>query len=60
MSRLFDKANFNDEAKFGLLRSAMVQHLDLAQFAIYRDAKKHIRIYVEQCSTFGLVTVHFR
>ena len=49
MDRLYEKANFNEEAKFGLLRSAVMEHLDLAQFAIYRgstsfrDLKKSIK-----------------
>ena len=39
--RLYEKAGFNDEARFGLLRNAVVEHLELAQFAIYRGAKTY-------------------
>ena len=38
---LYKKARFNDVAKFGLLRNAMMEHLELAQFAIYRGAKTY-------------------
>ena len=41
MDRLYEKANFNEEAKFGLLRSAVMEHLDLAQFAIYRGSTSY-------------------
>ena len=33
--RLYEKAGFNDEAKFGLLCNAVMEQLYLAQFAIY-------------------------
>ena len=39
--RLDEKAGFNDEAKLGLLRNAVMEHLELAQFAIYRGAKTY-------------------
>ena len=39
--RLYEKAGFNDEAKFGLLRNAVMENLELAQFAIYRGAKTY-------------------
>lgn len=41
LDRLYEKAGFNDEAKFGLLRNAVMEHLELAHFAIYRGAKKY-------------------
>ena len=41
MERLFDEAGFNDAAKFGMLRSAVMDHLYLAQFAIYRGANSY-------------------
>ena len=37
IDKLYKKAGFNDEAKYGLLRNAVVAHLDVAQFAIYRS-----------------------
>ena len=39
--RLYEKAGFNDEAKFGLLRNVVMEHLELAQFVIYRGAKTY-------------------
>ena len=51
MDRLYEKANFNEEEKFGLLRSAVMEHLDLAQFAIHRgstsygDLKNSIKVF---------------
>lgn len=39
LTRLHGKAGFNDEAKFELLRNAVMEHLELAQVAIYRRAK---------------------
>ena len=38
---LYEKARFNDEAKFGLLRNAVMEHLEVAQFAIYWGAKTY-------------------
>lgn len=38
MDRCFEKAGFNPNVKFGLLRNSVMQVLDLAQFAIYRGA----------------------
>ena len=43
--RLYEKAAFNDEAKFGLLRNAVMEHLELAQFAIYRGAKTYKALF---------------
>ena len=43
--RLYEKAGFNDEAKFGLLRNAVMEHLELAQFAIYRGAKTYKALF---------------
>lgn len=34
----FKKANFNDEAQFGVLRNAVMDHMDLAQYVLLRDA----------------------
>lgn len=36
MEGCFDKASFNAEAKFGQLRNAVMAHVDLAQFVLYR------------------------
>lgn len=36
VERLFEKAGFNKEAKFGLLRYAVMEHMNLAQFVMYR------------------------
>lgn len=44
LSRLFEKANFNDKAKFGLLRRAAMKHLDIAQYVIYRRKKTYMDI----------------
>ena len=33
----FEKASFNTEAKFGLLRSAVMEHVDVSQFVLYRS-----------------------
>ena len=41
MDKLYSKAGFNDEAKYGLLRNAVMEHLDVAQFAIYRSRKTY-------------------
>ena len=38
---LYNKAGFNDEAKFGMLRSAVMRIPDLAAFAVYRSAKDY-------------------
>ena len=38
MDRWLEKAGFNSEARFGLLRNSVMQFSDLAQFAIYRGA----------------------
>ena len=37
MDRTFNKAGFNDKEKFSLLRNAVMEHLDIAQFAMYRS-----------------------
>ena len=39
--RLYEKAAFNDKSKFGVLRNAVMEHLELAQFSIYRSAKTY-------------------
>ena len=41
LDRLYERAGFNDAAKFGVLRNAVVRHPDLAQFAAYRGALKY-------------------
>ena len=38
MDRWFEKAGFNSEARFGLLRNSMMQCPHLAPFAVYRGA----------------------
>ena len=43
--RLYEKAGFNDDAKFGLLLNAVMEHLELAQFAIYRSAKTYEALF---------------
>ena len=35
MDRCFDKEAFNAEAKFGLLRNAVIEHADVAQIVLY-------------------------
>ena len=35
MDRRFEKASFNPEAKFGLIRSAVMEHVDVSQFVSY-------------------------
>ena len=37
MDRRFERASFNVEAKFGLLRSAVMEHVDVSQFVLYRS-----------------------
>ena len=37
MEKLYRIAGFNNEAKYGLLRNAVMVHLDVAPFAIYRS-----------------------
>ena len=39
--RLYEKAGFNDVSKFGFLRKAVMEHRELAQFAIFRGAKTY-------------------
>ena len=39
--RLYEKAGFNEEARLGLLRNAVMEHLELAQVAIYRGAETY-------------------
>lgn len=52
MDRCFEKAGFNNEAKFGLLRKAVMGHGALAQFAVYRgsttyhELKKTVKDFV--------------
>ena len=37
IDRRFEKASFHVEAKFGLLRSAVMEHIDVSQFVLYRS-----------------------
>ena len=37
MDPRFEKASFNTEAKFGLLRSAVMEHVDVSQFVLYKS-----------------------
>ena len=39
--RLYVRAGLNDEAMFGLLPNAVMEHIELAQFAIYGGAKTY-------------------
>lgn len=41
MDSLHENTAFNDEAKFLLVRNAVMEHLKLAQFAIYGGAKTY-------------------
>ena len=41
MERAFDKAGFNDTAKFGLLRKALAEFPEVLQFVIYRGASTY-------------------
>ena len=41
MERTFNKANFNDKTRFGLLRNVVMGHLDLAQFSMYRSPNSY-------------------
>ena len=66
MDGLYENANFNEEAKFCRLRSAVIEHLDLAQFAIYRrsrsngDFKKSIKDFWNGRMAFHSSTVYAR
>ena len=44
MDRAFDKAGFNDTAKFGLLRKALVEFPEILQFVIYRGASDYTHL----------------
>lgn len=35
MKTIFENAGFKNEAKFGLLRNVVMEHVDVAQFAMY-------------------------
>ena len=56
---LYEKAEFNDEVKFGLLRNAVMEHLDLSQFSIYR-VRRPTRTYSMRSWTSGLVATPFK
>ena len=43
--RLYEKEEFKDESQSGLLRNAVMEHLELAQFAIYRGAKNYMDLF---------------
>ena len=43
--RLYEKAGFNDEPKFGLICNAVMKHFELAQFAIYRGAMTYKTLF---------------
>ena len=45
LDRLYEKAGFNDEAKFGILCNAVIEHLELAQFAICSFAKTYKALF---------------
>ena len=59
LDRLYERAGFNDAAKFGVLRNAVVRHPDLAQFAAYRGALTYdalhtaVQDYATSKVTFG-------
>lgn len=36
MEKLHSKTDFNEKSKYGLVRDAVMEHLDIAKFAIYR------------------------
>ena len=52
MDKLYSKAGFNDEAKYGLFCNAVIEHLDAAQVAIYRSQKTYeeLKIIVQDFS----------
>lgn len=39
LDRLYEKAGFKDEVKFGLLCNALIEYLELAQLSIYQGAE---------------------
>lgn len=41
MDNLFDNADFNDKAKFGLLRNSVMKVPELSSFAIYRSPSSY-------------------
>ena len=50
MERAFDKAGFNDQAKFGLLRKALSESPEILQFVLYRGASTYkdlVKVVVE-------------
>ena len=59
LDRLYDRAGFNDAAKFGVLRNCVVGIPELAQFAAYRgvstycDLKAAIHDFATSRVTFG-------
>ena len=59
LDRLYDRAGFNDAAKFGVLRNCVIAIPELAQFAAYRgvrtyeDLKTAIHDFATSRVTFG-------
>lgn len=60
MERLFYKAKFNEEPKFGMLRSAIMKHLKLGKFSMFRivttfvEAKKVVHDFnISRVAFFG-------
>lgn len=58
MDMLYSKFGFNGTAKYGLLRNAVLEHLDFAQFAIYgssstyEELKRTVKVFVAGCDSF--------
>ena len=44
IDRRFDKAAFNAEAKFGLLRNAVMEHREVSQFVLYRAPTSYVEL----------------
>lgn len=51
MEPLFEKTDFNQEAKFGVLRNAAMLIPELSQLAVYRECNRH-RNLEEGCAGF--------
>lgn len=47
MDNLLQKARFNAKAKFGSLRKAVMEYVDLAQFVIFRGAEDYDELKVQ-------------
>ena len=61
LENFHERSGFNDAAKFGVLRNAVVSHSELAQFAAFRGALTYVSLhtalkdYATSKTTFGQV-----